>query len=242
MSKQAWVFALVVALTAPLAQATIVAGPISVPALETPGTDPFGTGFTNYQGIDNWYEDQTGSNWSTLQDETNSTVPDAQEGQYWVNVNSESTDPAGVYQLLGTWNTGNPTQFDVSFDLGDRSSHLFGDLTLYLVATSAGFTPADGTKLSTDASHAILDQTATFTDGDAGWVAVSGGRVQQGLTDSLLATGVSDGQKLWIQIEDSITGTQSLVDNLSVTAIPEPATLGLLGLAGMAFVLRRRRG
>jgi hypothetical protein len=221
--------------------------------LDDPGAGGFGSGFTNYRAMDSavWHEkygsgdatNDTANGREVLQDEANSTVPTAAEGEYWAGFAPDATftDPA-IYYSLGIWETGNATDFNVGFDLGDRSNSTFGSFQLQLVYTDSGFAAGDAVDLATATGYTVADTTATFTDATAGWATVSGGRTITGLTDSLDITGVSNGQEVWVVLTATGDGTQSFVDNLSITAIPEPGTLALFGLAlGALAIFRRRR-
>ena len=42
------------------------------------------------------------------------------------------------------------------------------------------------------------------------------------------------------QEEDGLAGTTS-IDNFSITAVPEPSSTALLGLGGLALIMRRRK-
>jgi hypothetical protein len=203
-------------------------------ALETPGLGGFGSGFTNYRAIVNWYEryspannadtNNTANGREVLQDEANSSVPAAAEGAYWVNLAPDSTytDPA-IYQSLGTWNTGDDTSYEVGFDLGDRDGSTFGSLVVQLIHTDAGFTPNDGTSLTSAPGYTVADSTATYTDASFSGL---GNRTLNGLTDTLIATGIADGDEVWIRVTASGSGTQSLIDNLSATSL-EQATINI---------------
>jgi hypothetical protein len=223
--------------------------------LDDPGLGSFGSGFTNYRAMDSsvWHEkygsgdatNDTANGREVLQDEANSTVPSAAEGEYWAGFAPDDgngfTDPA-IYYSLGTWETGNATSFDLGFDLGERSNVGFGSFEIQLVYTDSGFAAADGTDLATAAGYTIADTTATYTASTSGWATVSGGRVLTGLTDTLDITGISNSQELWVVLTASGDATQSFVDNLSVTAVPEPSTYALIGgFLALGLVMLRRR-
>jgi hypothetical protein len=222
--------------------------------LDDPGLGSFGpSGVTNYRAMDSnvWHEkygsgddtNDTANGREVLQDEANSSVPLTTGGEYWAGFAPDSTftDPA-IYYSLGTWEIGNATDFNVGFDLGDRDSSTFGSFQLQLVYTDSGFAAGDAVDLATATGYTIADSSATFTDATAGWATVSGGRTLTGITDSLDITGVSDGQEVWVVLTASGDDTQSFVDNLSITAIPEPGTLALFGIAlGTLAIFRRRR-
>ena len=225
-----------------------------VPApLDDPGFGGFGSGFTNYRAMDSndWHEkygsgdatNDTANGREVLQDEANSNVPSAAEGEYWAGFAPDATftDPA-IYASLGTWETGNPLSFNIGFDLGDRSNTTFGSFEIQLVYTDSGFAAGDAVDLATAPGYSIADTTATYTDADAGWNTVAGGRVITGLTDTLDITGIGNGQELWVVLTASGNGTQSFADNLSVIAVPEPSTYALIGgFVALGLVMLRRR-
>jgi hypothetical protein len=235
------------------ASAAIITGSITVPDMEedTTGGSFSGDGGTQYREIAGWferYDDGTGGNSTpnsreVAQDGAGTSAPTATAGTHWAALYPSGTTYSEVYiyTLLGNWEAGNPLQYNVGFDLGDRSNLTFGNLAVELVATTAGFTGADGSDLTAAPGYSVLDSTATFTDADFTG-STSNPRTITGITDSLFATGVADGQDLWIRVAATGDGTASMIDNLSVTAIPEPGTLALFGLAlGALAVIRRRR-
>lgn len=221
--------------------------------LESPGAGAFGSGFTNYRAMDStvWHEkygsgnatNDTANGREVLQDEANSTVPLTTGGSYWAGFAPDTTftNPA-IYYSLGTWETGNATELNVAFDLGDRSNSTFGSFELQLVYTNSGFAAGDAVDLATAPGYTIADTSAVFTDGSSGWADVSGGRTLVGITDTLNITGISSGQELWVVLTASGNGTQSFVDNLSIVAVPEPSTYTMIaGLLGFGLAVLRRR-
>jgi hypothetical protein len=221
--------------------------------LDDPGAGAFGSGFTNYRAMDSsvWHEkygsgdatNDTANGREVLQDEANSTVPSAAEGEYWAGFAPDPTftDPA-IYFSLGIWETGNATDFDIGFDLGDRSNSTFGSFQIQLVYADGGFTDGDAIDLATAPGYTIADTTATYTDANfTGSTANT--RTITGLTDTLDITGISNNQELWVVLTASGNGTQSFADNLSATAIPEPSSFALISsLLALGWVMVRRRG
>lgn len=62
------------------------------------------------------------------------------------------------------------------------------------------------------------------------------------VTSSVSATGfVGFGANDPFPSTNNSPATVSIIDNIVITEIPEPSTLGLLSLSGMAFLLRRRK-
>jgi hypothetical protein len=232
--------------------AAITSGVISIPAMEedTTGGSFSGDGGTQYREIAGWFEandNGTGSNTTAnsrevAQDGAGGSAPTATAGSHWAALYPDATytEPY-IYTLLGNWETGNPLQYDIGFDLGDRSNLTFGSLTVQLVASDSGFTGDDGASLIGAAGYSVLDSTATFTDADFTG-STSDPRTITGLTDSLVATGIVNGQDLWIRIAATGNGTASMIDNLSVTAVPEPSTYALIGgFMALGLVMLRRR-
>jgi arylsulfatase len=203
--------------------------------LDPPGVGLFGpTGVSNYYALNDsaWHEESNAANNNganttanlreVLQDESNDTVPLTAQGTHWLNLAPDATytTPA-VYQSLGLWNTGDGTSFRIRFDVGERSNVTFGAVKIQVIKTDSGFTGNDGTLLSSAPGVQLLAETATIQEGSAGWTTVSGGRVMTGREETVTLVGISDGDKLWIRIQATGSGTQSLVDGVTVHALPE---------------------
>lgn len=58
---------------------------------------------------------------------------------------------------------------------------------------------------------------------------------------SVAAAGGFDQLHLYARLNGSYTGPRGMIDNLSLTSVPEPTTLGLLATGALAANLRRRR-
>jgi hypothetical protein len=193
--------------------------------------------------VDSWFEENDGGGSSgndnfaeVRQDENgNTNVGLTDYGTFWLNLatRSDTGFSAAVYQSLGTWETGNPLQYDVSALLGDRSNQGFGNVTFELVSTASSFVGANGTALggtSLDTSAWDITETASPVQLETG-------------VFSLDATGIGNGELLWLRISASgAEGNQHLVDNIAVTAVPEPSTYALIGgFVALGLVMYRRR-
>jgi hypothetical protein len=94
---------------------------------------------------------------------------------------------------------------------------------------SGGFTLAEG-------ETAKFDFAWTLTDLETSSVIASGTQLNQGFFGNPTSAGLA------FQVADTVDGTnfQGYLDNVSVTAIPEPASLGFVALAGGAMLWIRR--
>ncbi|NWK55234.1 PEP-CTERM sorting domain-containing protein [Verrucomicrobiaceae bacterium N1E253] len=109
-----------------------------------------------------------------------------------------------------------------------------------IASSTDGYYTADGVDLRLTID--LTNETGTFEYKDSGgtW------QTPTGMTDfdfSALDTNASDGKNPlnWdsLYIRNALSG--DTVDNLSFTAVPEPSSATLLGLSGLALVLRRKR-
>jgi hypothetical protein len=84
---------------------------------------------------------------------------------------------------------------------------------------------------------AISEKITVAGDGNTAYTPVDG-------SVSYIATAAENGHVLQIRFVEGNEGTtarDSYIDNYSVTVIPEPATLGLIGSFGAALILVRKR-
>ena len=164
------------------------------------------------------------------------TVPGGGSYLHYNNNSGES-----IYQVLLATVAANTT-YTFSLQAIDRSDLIFQSSELRLGYVSGVDDGSTGDNITNDffgeflLTPTVLNNTtpvngAGASDGIENWV-------------STFTTGASPaglGQSLRIEIVG--TGVQSLYDNVSLTyeTVPEPSTTALLGLGGLALILRRRK-
>lgn len=212
-----------------------------------------GTGGNVHQ-ITSWFEESEGVSGSSLNDEsaeqllwegTNSNIPDAPDGEMWAHfIDRSGYTGAGdeaIYQNLGTWNTGDATQYTLSALLGDRSNATFDALTIEFFSVSSGDAgvAGDGLKLAAVFSTASLlaSDVTVVVDGGA-----SVATVAYSHDFAFNIADLSDGDSVWLRIGQPRPGSnqQSLIDNVAIAAIPEPSAFAMI-VSAMAFVVVMRR-
>jgi len=204
---------------------------------------PFGGGNANRLYLDSWFEENDdGGNGTAAFTEAGqaggvNNTPTADDGTFWLNLAVRS-DPAAVYQNIGTWSAGGPTDFSFSAVIGERTNTPdFVDMTFEIWHSDASTTGADGSTLSGLAGANRIGFTTTFGQSDLGPISE---------TISINTAGVSVGDEIWFRVvsttADGSGNNQNLVDSVSVTAIPETSTLAMLGIAlGSMLLIRRTR-
>lgn len=208
-----------------------------------------GSGISNFtQTTSGWFEKNGSTRGDALQWEgATAAVPADVDGEVWglLNISTNSQSPANsngaFYQSIGT----NEDNFDVYVDItvGKRSDLAFTEVELNLY--SGNVTGADGSSLAGLGATLLDTHTITLADFSSGNFVVE----TITLSDINLNTGVSGvaGQTLWLEIAAVNPGgfnpsNQALVDDISVSAIPEPSSFALLSgcLALTSIMLRRR--
>lgn len=219
-------------LAALLAAAAVNAAPITIDnaSFESPVTATFD--FT----VTSWFEENKTANdaLESVQNEAaNVNLPLTPFGVNWMNL----TDAAAIYQEIDTFVANTEYTFS-GLLIGDRSNKLFGALNVQLWVGNG--TGANNTALS---SFATLADSATF---DITEVATPS---TLAISDFTLSVGTSftSGDSVWLRFSSTDGGgvandSQVLFDNINVvSAIPEPASILLVGLAGIAGLALRRR-
>jgi hypothetical protein len=208
------------------------------------------SGSNNHDLITDWFEENHGTDGSSTGDDTTEQVlieggnrPLTTAGEYWGHLtdNTGISDLPAIYQSLGTWNTGDPTQYTLTALLGDRDNRPFGALTFkFLTGDATATSPADGVKYADAYANIVTlaqDETVTL-DGGAG-------TLTQAYSNTFDLVGLSDGDEVFLRIVMLESGSEerhSLIDDITITAVPEPSTYAIFaGLMTLGLVLLRRR-
>jgi hypothetical protein len=231
--------------TASIATAILTSMPLSAAISLTNADFESGTdGITAaYQNVTGWFDYASGNGDLQQIDIGNAAVPDAPSGSYWLNLvdNINFAYTTGVYQSFGTHDAG-ISSYQLNFTIGQRSDTAgFGNILVSLYSGTA--TGADGTPITSLATLNLADSTTIL---GSTYFATTTTKGTQDLQFSLDASGIGTGATLWIAfaaIDDNTNvsaSQQALIDDIGITAIPEPSA-ALLGGIGMLFLLRRRR-
>lgn len=121
-----------------------------------------------------------------------------------------------------------------TIDLGEQitfSYGLYNDNSSFNSVFAQLYNLTDGTILATSAAHTI--------DGTAGQPTPE--NIDAVLNYTALASDVGDTLQIRFIENNNNTARDVYVDNYSVVSVPEPSSTALLGLGGLALLLRRRK-
>jgi len=206
----------------------------------------FGTGNTNASTVSGggWYESGT-ANWvEGTWSNPGKTAPGGEDDSFILLFDGAGT--GYVYQSLGTLDQADidAGTFKITADFGQKNDDVTNH-ALFDIYTGS-FQGVDGTDIKdgglTSLGSFNLDATAqglTEASGDTT-------RNQQVGVGTFDVSGLSIGDEVWIRIGEEYRNgaTQKgdlMIDNVTVTAVPEPSSSALLGLAGLALIFRRRK-
>jgi len=145
-----------------------------------------------------------------------------------------------IYQVLSDTLAANTT-YTLTIQAIDRTDLAFqdGELRLGYAGTDDGST---GDMIANDFyGENLLSPTVVFNPNPVNGAAADDGWEDWSYTFVTGASPAGLGEALRVEIVGS--GVQSTYDNISLTAVavPEPSTTALLGLGGLALILRRRK-
>ena len=146
-----------------------------------------------------------------------------------------------LYQSLGTLDSAS-TSITIAGDRFQRGSEAAAanlNVTLYF-GNPGAFVASNGSDVSGSVSLTALNATSTTNTGASGNL---GAGASQAFSVTFDATSISASQEVWVRITNDGGAATALVDNLTidVVPVPEPSSTALLGLSGLAFILRRRK-
>jgi hypothetical protein len=216
--------------------ATAASGALFSPAVQNAGFEADAGNGTDINT--DWF---TSAN-AIVQQQVNASNTPTPDGSNWLLLR----DDGWVYQQVGTVDATAVT-YTVGLLLGDRSNKGFtgvtvelwggGDPALAVDGTDEVDPQVDGVDLS--AIGATLLDSQTFDP----WLTEEASPAMTPVEASLNVDNATlAGEALWLRLSGTgvVDGdTQNLVDSVSV--VPEPMTLSVLGLGGVALIKRRRR-
>ena len=86
-------------------------------------------------------------------------------------------------------------------------------------------------------TNTLLDEVAfPALTGNPWWTEVT---LEVDIADHPYAIGQTPFVRMWLQVDGTTADNQLLVDDVSLTVVPEPATMVMLGLGGLALIRRK---
>lgn len=193
-----------------------------------------------------WFECNT-ANWG---EGTWSSAGTASAGDsYLLLFDGGSTTTLGyVYQSLGTVDASDIAAgtLRITADFAEKNNGTTN--TAVFSFYKGSFTGATGTDIASGGLVHLGDFTLDAAAQGCTYASGNTGRYNSVLVGNLDLSGLTAGDQIWMRIGESrpltTTGGDLMIDNVAVTAVPEPSTYGLLGagaFAAVAFLRRRRK-
>ena len=150
-----------------------------------------------------------------------------------------------IYQSLGTVDAAEIAlgSLQLTSDFAEKADGT-GANTAVIDFYVGSFTGGNGTDINASLSSVLTINATAAAQG----LSVGGGvnaRNNGVVVGALDITGLNPGDNVWLRIGESRPGGQTsgdlMMDNVTVTAIPEPATLGMVALFGGGILFIRRK-
>lgn len=130
-----------------------------------------------------------------------------------------------------------PSNGIVQLGLGDSVSYATPTLTIYEAGTLNV-----ASNVTVDAFNGFFDaRTSIFGVSDTGSITNSGATLNQSLVSGLNTYGPTSDVTFTNTPGGDAININSISGGFTVTAVPEPSSTALLGLGGLALILRRRK-
>lgn len=144
-----------------------------------------------------------------------------------------------IYQNIGT--LGSEAALNFTFDALERVQGNGGFTVNIELFSSSTFVGANGTDVEGAAGVTALGSGSYRFTSDSN-LATNDDVIGASVSD-LSLTGATSGEDIWVKVSTPRNpGDATLnIDNISYTVVPEPSSTALLGLAGLTFILRRRK-
>lgn len=191
--------------------------------------------------VTDWYESDVTTNDGLGQYYQDWLYKDPSTGWFGSNTTEVfgMSDPNGwVYQQIGTYAAGMRIQISGDAILAKPAGEQFRPLNVEL--WTGGASPGDTIGLASIGATQVA--STVFTAGDLGIVA--GGGAQTAHWSTTLTPSGTNGDAIWLRLAAGSADGEVFVDNVSASAVPEPATLGLSAIGTIcliAFAWRKRK-
>ncbi|MCD8482587.1 MAG: PEP-CTERM sorting domain-containing protein [Verrucomicrobia bacterium] len=187
--------------------------------------------------INDWFMENhpTVTTAETAQRRNTNNMPVVPDGSQWANLVHSGSTAAGIYQAIDIFAAN--WEYTISLTVSQRSNQPFNGVTVALYAGDV--IGANTTNLvalgATLLDSAVVSQSVFSAAGVAESFVVPAFTLSTGIDSSLA------GETLWLRVFTNGEG-HHLIDNINVTAIPEPSTFAaLIGLLAFGVVVVRRR-
>jgi hypothetical protein len=163
------------------------------------------------------------------------------DGFFGITDNVNSSNPTGTNTADFVFNISGFTNLSMSLDFAAMGTFLSSDT--FLVSydiDGGGFSPAfTGAAVAGANQNYVMDSTAPVVLADP--YSINGTNLDDNF-QTLVANLAGSGSVLTVRATGSFDGSKAIgFDNLTIRGVPEPSSLSLLAIVGLAALSRRRR-